>query len=209
MSLARTKGRISPVGVFFNSASSLSHFSFCDLQHCRVDHDGTPRLFCLPRPASTDCRNRNNSQRTQRIKGFLTFRAFSADQAEYFGGSFFKLTHYHLLTERTKEEQCSSYVLTSGGRNVEDVRGRGCGAGVNHAFRRDNRDLGAADSSALRPAAAGVGPERGRGGSQEQVGEKRDGGLKSPAPRGQFAPEASPSRGESAFEGRSRSLKPQ
>lgn len=32
---------------------------------------------------------------------------------------------------------------------VEDIRGRGCSIGVDHAVRRDDRGLGGADSPAL------------------------------------------------------------
>src|ERR1700682_179745 len=82
------------------------------------------------------------SRRTRQGRVRLTKRFLS--------GSFFKLTHHRRLTPRTKKEQCSSYVPISGGGHVEDIRGRGCGAGIDHAVRRDDRGLGAGDSPALR-----------------------------------------------------------
>src|SRR6266550_2448549 len=84
-------------------------------------------------------------------------------------GSFFKLTHYRPLTSRTNWEQCSSYVPISGGGHVEDIRGRSCGAGVDHAFRRDGRGVGAVDPPALRwpqrcaPSGGRLGEKRDRG----------------------------------------------
>ena len=61
--------------------------------------------------------------------------------------SFFKLTR---LTLGTKTEQCSSYVPNAGGGHVEGFRGRGGGAGVDHAVRRDDRGLGPADPPIVR-----------------------------------------------------------
>src|ERR1700730_830746 len=62
-----------------------------------------------------------------------------------------------MLTLRTKKEQCSSYVLDKGAGHVEDVCGRGCGAGIDRAVRRDDRGLGAIDSPALIPAPCDLG----------------------------------------------------
>jgi hypothetical protein len=85
-----------------------------------------------------------------------------------------------------------------GGHYAEDIRGRGCGADIDRAFCRDDRDLGAVDSPALRPRPA-LGPGWGRP-VPHPLGEKRDGDPESRVPRGHFRPEASPLRRESAFE---------
>src|SRR3979490_2687388 len=89
-----------------------------------------------------------------------------------------------------------------GGRHVEDIRGRGGGAGIDHAVRRDDRGLGAGDSPALKLSVA-------RGTSLEpHPGEKLDDRRKSPVRRGLRGAKASPLRGESAFEGHERPSSP-
>lgn len=66
-----------------------------------------------------------------------------------------------------------------GAKNVEDLRGRSCGAGVDHAFRRDGRGLGPTDPSALRPS-----PRRQRaGGKRGRVGLS-EGSTWTPLPQG-------------------------
>ena len=118
--------------------------------------------------------------------------------------SSFKLIDNTLLTDLNKTGTMFFLCSVSGGRHVEDIRGRGCGTGVDHTFRRDDRHLGAVDSPTLtqphppgqhgraRPARQGLGIKTG-------AGENRDGGHQLPVPRGHIEPEASPLRGESAF----------
>src|ERR1700730_10698477 len=54
------------------------------------------------------------------------------------------------LDQRTKTEQCSLYVHTSGGGHVEGFCGRSRGTGVDCAVCRDERGLGAVASPALK-----------------------------------------------------------
>ena len=81
-----------------------------------------------------------------------------------------------------------------GGGHVEDIRGRGGGVGVDHAFRRDDRGLGAADSPALRQRRA-LCPDR-----AGALGKSGTGAIIAHVPRGLPGPKASPLRGESAEE---------
>ena len=88
-----------------------------------------------------------------------------------------------------------------GGGHVEDIRGRSGGAGVDHAFRRDDCGVGAADSPALR-----LHPRVRRGAG---LGEKRDGGDNRPHPAWTPRARGITIGGRVGLEGGLRSLKPQ
>ena len=88
-----------------------------------------------------------------------------------------------------------------GGGHVEDIRGRSGGAGVDHAFRRDDCGVGAADSPALR-----LHPRVRRG---QALGKSGTAATIARIPRGLPGPEASPLGGRVGLEGGLRSLKPQ
>jgi hypothetical protein len=119
-------------------------------------------VSCATSPRSPnenqDSRKKSNSRLTSLTSRIPFFATLTADTRErrvpltkrYFSGLFLKLTHCQLLTSGTKREQCSSYVPILEPSYVEDIRGRGGGAGVNFAVRRDDRGLGPADPPVLR-----------------------------------------------------------
>jgi hypothetical protein len=91
-----------------------------------------------------------------------------------------------LLTDRNKIGTMLFLCSVSGGRHVEDIRGRGCGAGVDHTFRRDDRHLGAADSPTLkatpgaRPAWQGAARKTGARESRQGLGKTGTAGINCP-----------------------------
>lgn len=73
-------------------------------------------------------------------------------------GVIFQTDPIPALDGRTKKEQCSWYVQVRGGRHATGIRGRSSGAGVDRAFCRDDRGLGATHSPILtqgRPRSPG------------------------------------------------------
>jgi hypothetical protein len=96
--------------------------------------------------------------------------------------------------------------LFQGGGDVEGIRGRSGSAGIDHAVRRDDRGLGAADSAVLRRVdgnGRNHAPRRRRLGDAflgTRLGEKPDSESSFAAARGLLPPNASPWRGESGLE---------